>query len=220
MLHPLPEDECGGWLQQDLVSSSGSCLRSWCLLSLLTLTAVHVLLPLLLRLPRPFSCSLPSQVRHSLSPRTVHDRDDPPSAEERLEAMHNAAARAAAEEADAAKSKDAWLDGAPAALRRKLEQLEVDRREYPDRDTHESWVRFYVGKGDFLTADSVVEQMLQLQTDAAGGNGGGGSGGGGGGSSGGAAVATIAEPEPNAEDRSWMEQGFQEMVQEEQEQKG
>ena len=134
--------------------------------------------------------------------------------------MHNAAARAAAEEADAAKSKDAWLDGAPAALRRKLEQLEVDRREYPDRDTHESWVRFYVGKGDFLTADSVVEQMLQLQTDAAGGNGGGGSGGGGGGSSGGAAVATIAEPEPNAEDRSWMEQGFQEMVQEEQEQKG
>eukprot|EP00947_MAST-08B_sp_MAST-8B-sp1_P002745 g2745.t1 len=99
------------------------------------------------------------------------------------------------------------------------EQLEVDRREYPDRDTHESWVRFYVGKGDFLTADSVVEQMLQLQTDAAGGNGGGGSGGGGGGSSGGAAVATIAEPEPNAEDRSWMEQGFQEMVQEEHEQK-
>ena len=62
---------------------------------------------------------------------------------------------------------DAWLAAAPAALRQKIGRLETDYVNYNDRDTHQGWVRFYVGKGDFLTADSVVEQMLALQEEAA-----------------------------------------------------
>ena len=53
----------------------------------------------------------------------------------------------------------------PGPLRHKLALIERQKSAYPDRAMHVRWIEEFIAKEEFITADSIADQMLQLQEE-------------------------------------------------------
>ena len=129
------------------------------------------------------------EARASLSPRTAHEMDDPPSAlgeagtalakGEILDKGGNTARKLAEQETKGGKSIDGDSDDdeaellqsvpqgeeVPEFLRKKLKQIADEREVYNDRAEHVSWMENFIAKGEFLNASSVADQILVVQSE-------------------------------------------------------
>ena len=170
------------------------------------------------------------QVASSLSPRTAHGMQDPPSAlGDQGRALEDGEIQLKDGGADGAKGistntggNDAYAeeeeeggdddeaellqnhavgDDVPEYLRKKLAQISKEYEAYDGRAEHVVWMEDFIDKGEHLNASSVADQILQMQGEAR--------------TKRGVELDEDAPPPHKTEEELWQEQAYETMMAEE-----